>query len=110
MMDEGAWRTQSTRTVGTPPISFKPQAQLNIGMLSEGSTSKPYNPQLVQREVILQWSKGLEVYELVDDHGCRHLMQSMSNRVDRQLTLRDLRNLGLRLRLPRGWSYVTRIL
>merc|ERR1712176_1195399 len=44
-MDEGAWRTQSTRTVGTPPISFKPQAQLNIGMLSEGSTSKPYNPQ-----------------------------------------------------------------
>jgi len=110
--DQGdeSWRQMPARTVGNPPISFKPWAQMQMNSNAMTSDSTPYTAHLVNRDFIMQWSKGKEVYELVDQYTHYHIMQSVSTAIDKTLKMEDLPNLGSRLKLPDGWIYRTRVL
>ncbi len=61
----------------------------------------------VNRRTVFVFGAGRPVFELVDPHGQRWVMQSWSQTVDPTLSLADLPTLGERLQLPDGWSFRT---
>lgn len=66
---------------------------------------EPYVAKQVNRKVVLTFEPGNQIYELVDPHGRRWVMQSWSQNIDIALSLDDLRTLANRLTLPPGWTY-----
>jgi len=70
----------------------------------------PYTEHRVARGTVWEYSKGAEVYELVDPSGKVYVMQAYSQQQDPALSQSDLPGLGSRLKLPAGWSYRVRTL
>ena len=70
-----------------------------------GTERESYAIARVNRSNVWHFNAGRRVYELSDPEGTRYVMQSFSQRVDRELQLHDLVRLGERLELPEGWSY-----
>jgi hypothetical protein len=64
----------------------------------------------VQRSTIFVYRKDTTVYELINPKGDVYLMQSYAQIVDPNMNLQKLDQLGARLKLPKGWSYRTRVL
>lgn len=67
----------------------------------------PFSVNKVSRRTVFVFGAGRPVFELLDPHGQRWIMQSWSQTVDPTLSLADLPGLGARLQLPDGWSYRT---
>lgn len=71
---------------------------------------KKYTENVVNRETTYYYLKGNMVYELTSPAGDVYRMQSYSQQIDPNLTIKDLETLGNRLDLPAGWTYKARIL
>jgi hypothetical protein len=71
---------------------------------------KPYAEHIVNRRTQFIFDAGEPVYELVSSTGGAYVMQSYAEIVDPNLRMADLANLGSRLKLPRGWTFRTRVL
>lgn len=70
----------------------------------------PYTDRHVDRNSVFEFSKGAEVYELVDPAGRTFVMQSWSTQRRADLAATDLPKLAGLLTLPAGWSYAARAL
>lgn len=74
------------------------------------SAEQRYTAQSVDRQAIMSFLAGSEVYVLVAPDGNQYVMQSFSQQVDAGLTEAGLATLGDRLDLPAGWRYEARML
>ncbi len=68
----------------------------------------PYTDRTITRSNIWRWKRGRTVYQLVAPGGDVYVMQSYSQILDPNLTIKQLRTLGSRLKLPAGWKYRVR--
>lgn len=73
------------------------------------SASTPYEPRTIARTTTYVFSAGRTVFELIDDQGRAHVMQSWSAQVT-PLDEPALHELGARLSLPSGWTYRARVI
>lgn len=64
-----------------------------------------YTERIVRRNTTFVFNKGEEIYELTAPTGAVYVMQSMSQIVDPNLKLVELKDLASRLKLPTGWTY-----
>ena len=62
------------------------------------------------RTTVFHYRAGRPVYELTAPNGDVYMMQSYAQIADPKLTMDDLAGLGARLKLPKGWTYRTRML
>jgi hypothetical protein len=70
----------------------------------------PYAEHRVARGTVFEYSKGAEVYELVDANGKVYVMQAYSQQHDAGLSESDLPTLASRITPPPGWMYQVRTL
>ena len=99
-----AGEPQPTRNFGG--IEMIEQATVQLS----SSNPVPYSVNKVDRRAVFTFAAGRPVFELVDAGGRRWVMQTMSQVVDKTLSMADLPGLGSRLRLPDGWRYENRTL
>ncbi len=69
-----------------------------------------YTEHRVARGAVFEYSKGVEIYELVDPSGKAYVMQSYSQQRDVNLAASDLPSLASRITPPPGWTYRYRTL
>jgi hypothetical protein len=67
-----------------------------------------YTERRIDRTNTWTYDRGRRVYELLAPDGSNYLMQSYSQIVDTEQTIRDLRSLDARIDLPQGWSFRSR--
>jgi hypothetical protein len=70
----------------------------------------PYGEHRVARQTVFEYSKGVEIYELVSADGKVYVMQSYSQQSNAALTQADLPGLAKQLKLLAGWTYRVRTL
>ena len=68
-----------------------------------------YKERSIKRTAALRFEAGKPVYKLKSSEGKVYYMQSFTSQVQ-TLQQQDLKDLGVRLDLPRGWSYEVEIL
>ena len=103
-IEKRAGEPQPTRSFGG--IAMIEQATVQLS----SSNPQPYSVNRVDRRAVFTFDAGRPVFELVDADGQRWVMQTFSQIVEKNLTLKDLAGLGSRLTLPAGWRYETRTL
>ena len=103
-IDKVATGPQETKTFGGIEMIRQATVQLASQNLA------PYSVNKVARHAVFHFDAGRPIFELVDPHGQRWVMQTWSQIVDAKLGLEDLPGLGRRLNLPEGWRYETRVL
>ncbi len=103
-IDKVAAQHQEIKTFGG--IDMIRQATVKLSSMSPA----PYSVNRVDRRTVFTFGAGRPVFELVDPHGQRWVMQTYSQTVDAGLSLADLPDLAERLALPDGWRYETRTL
>jgi hypothetical protein len=86
-------------------ILMKQQATISPPLISLS-----YVPKTINRNATFTYNIGTIIYELIDPTNQRWIMQSYSQQIDPNLTIRDLNTLGQKLLLPLGWSFENRIL
>ncbi|MBB1250741.1 hypothetical protein [Rhizobium sp. G21] len=86
------------------------RAEITITLLGATIGKSFYQPTDVMRETVWLFAAGKPVFELIDPKGQVYMMQSYAQIVDPALTLADLPGLRERLKLPKGWTYSTRVL
>jgi hypothetical protein len=91
-------------------IEMTQRASLSSTIFNGSIGNKKYTENIVNRETTYHYWKGNMVYELTSPKGDVYRMQSYSQQIDPNLTIKDLETLGKRLSLPDGWSYKARIL
>jgi len=96
--------TPETKTFGG--IDMLRQATVQLSSMNPA----PYTVNKVSRHAVFVFDANRPVFELIDPHGRRWVMQTWSQIVDPTLSLDDLPGLAARLQLPSGWSYQSRIL
>ena len=95
---------QITKTFGG--IEMIQQATVLLSSMNPA----PFTVNRVSRHTVFVFNAGQEVYELIDPHGRRWIMQTWSQVADPDLKREDLPGLAGRLELPAGWSYQPRLL
>jgi hypothetical protein len=83
---------------------------LQATVLLSSMNPAPFSVNKVSRHTVFVFNAGEEVYELIDPHGKRWVMQTWSQVTDPNLERKDLPGLASRLELPDGWSYQSRVL
>lgn len=83
---------------------------LQATVLLSSMNPAPFTVNAVSRHTVFVFNAGEEVYELIDPHGKRWVMQTWSQVADPNLKREDLLGLAGRLDLPDGWSYQPRVL
>jgi hypothetical protein len=83
---------------------------LQATVLLSSMNPAPFSVNKVSRHTVFVFNAGEEVYELIDPHGKRWVMQTWSQVTDPNLERKDLPGLASRLQLPDGWSYQPRVL
>ncbi len=71
-------------------------------------TRSTYTERTVKRRNTWTWERGRRVYELLAPDGSDYVMQSYAQIRDPSQTIGDLRSLGSRLELPKGWAFRTK--
>ncbi|MEM7182673.1 MAG: hypothetical protein AAF518_17290 [Spirochaetota bacterium] len=66
-----------------------------------------YTETIVKRWNTWMFTKGEEIYKLINDKNEEYIMQSYSKFVDKNQTIENLTQLGSKLKLPRGWKFKT---
>lgn len=107
---EGSGDTVSGKVADFGGIQMRQLATLNMKLWQTIAGDRPYKEMTVQRSTIFVYSKDTTVYELINPKGDVYLMQSYAQIVDPNMNLQKLDQLGARLKLPKGWSYRTRVL
>jgi hypothetical protein len=107
---KGKGMSATGKTIEVDGLKMGERATLEISLAQALSGSKPYAPNVVERETIFSFKAGKPVFELTDPKGLIYIMQSYSQIVNKSQTLNDLETLGSRLKLPKGWSFSTRML
>jgi hypothetical protein len=74
------------------------------------AVSERYVVRSVDRQAVMTFFAGQQVYLLIDPTGAEYAMQSWSQQIDPNLTEDDLAGLGERLALPAGWRFEPRLL
>lgn len=64
-----------------------------------------YTESPVERSTTYTFVAGNEIYKLINPNGEEYIMQSYSRKINNDLSIDDLSNLGSTLNLPAGWSY-----
>jgi hypothetical protein len=95
---------QITKTFGG--IEMIQQATVLLSSMNPA----PFTVNRVSRHTVFVFNAGQEVYELIDPHGRRWIMQTWSQVADPNLKREDLPGLASRLDLPDGWNYQPRVL
>jgi hypothetical protein len=72
--------------------------------------AKPFTENTVSRTSRYVYKKGRPVYELIAPDGTVYVLQTYALIVDPTLTAANLPNLASKLKLPKGWTYRSRIL
>jgi hypothetical protein len=67
-----------------------------------------YAERTIERHNTWTWNEGRRVYELLAPDGSNYVMQSYAQIKDPDQSIADLRSLGERLTLPKGWSFRSR--
>ena len=68
-----------------------------------------YTERQVKRDTVWLFDKGVPVYQLQSPDDSQYVMQSYSNQKIKQ-SLQSLKDLGNKLKLPKGWAYKVIIL
>jgi hypothetical protein len=102
----GATRSGETETFGGIAMTKRATITLKLWQAKLGG----YKVNAIKRTTVFNYKAGRPVYELISPKGDVYMMQSYSQIVDPKLTLDDLAGLGKRLKLPKGWTFRTRIL
>lgn len=108
IIGKGATAAGEVKTFGG--IEMAARAEITMPLLGAQIGKSYYQPTDVNRETVWLFAAGKPVFELTDPQGHVYMMQSYAQIVDPKLTLADLPGLGARLKLPRGWTYSTRVL
>lgn len=81
----------------------------NPSMISRYLEGANYLPYKSSEDLYYIWNPGSPVYELVDPNGDVYIMTSFTNTLTQSLNIKSLAELGSFLKLPKGWSYRTRV-
>lgn len=107
---DGSGDSVSGKVADFGGIQMRQVATLTMKLWQINVEDTPYEEMTVQRSTVWVYSKGTTVYELINPKGDVYLMQSYAQIVDPKMNLQKLDQLGPRLKLPKGWSYRTRVL
>jgi hypothetical protein len=107
---EGSGDTASGKVADFGGIQMRQVATLSMKLWQIIAGERPYEEMIVQRSTVWVYEKGTKVYELISPQGDVYVMQSYAQIVDPKLNLQNLDLLQARLKLPKGWSYRTRVL
>lgn len=107
---EGSGATAAGKIVNFGGIQMKQMAVLETKVWQSTVGDKFYQENKVHRTTTFFYQKNHRVYELVSAKGAVYMMQSYAQIADAKLTLAALETLGASLKLPKGWSYRTRVL
>lgn len=107
---EGGGATAAGKIVNFGGIQMKRVAVLETKVWQSTVGDKFYQENKVHRTTTFFYQKNNRVYELVSAKGAVYMMQSYAQIADARLTLAALETLGASLKLPKGWSYRTRVL
>ena len=107
---EGGGATAAGKIVNFGGIQMKRVAVLETKVWQSTVGDKFYQENKVHRTTTFFYQKNNRVYELVSAKGAVYMMQSYAQIADAKLTLAALETLGASLKLPKGWSYRTRVL
>lgn len=106
----GSRASPKTRKFGD--LEMRRLATVEIEVPSQAATvprpprdNPTYTERTVRRDTTFVFNEGEEIYELTSPTGAVYVMQSMSQIVDAELQLNDLKDLASRLKLPTGWTY-----
>ncbi len=105
LMDTATARIGRTETLGG--IEMRKVATIPIRTAADLARN-PYVERTIERDNTWTWERGRRVYELLAPDGSNYVMQSYAQILDPGQTIGDLRSLGARLELPRGWAFRTR--
>ncbi|WP_162827152.1 hypothetical protein [Pseudolabrys taiwanensis] len=105
---QGATASGKIEHFGGVPMVLRATLSTKLWQGSVGD--KFYTPNVVKRTTVFHYRAGRPVYELVSPKGEVYMMQSYAQIVDATLTMDDLPKLGERLKLPKGWTFRTRVL
>ena len=86
------------------------RATVQVSLLKQLMGSKQYTPNEVTRTTNFIYRAGSAVYELTSPAGEVYVMQSYSQIVNPELSMKDLPVLSEQLKLPAGWTYRSRVL
>jgi len=110
------WMLDGLGSKGEPiePVlhEFNGLQMRRIALLALGSNPAqiPYTVRKVDRQVIMYFDAGTDVYELIDPQGLTYVMQAYCTGVDATLDEQSLADLADRLAVPTGWRFQTRVL
>ena len=107
---EGGGATAAGKIVNFGGIQMKRVAVLETKVWQSTVGDKFYQENKVHRTTTFFYQKNNRVYELVSAKGAVYMMQSYAQIADAKFTLAALETLGASLKLPKGWSYRTRVL
>ena len=112
MMDEiqAAGATVNNVKESFGGIEMNLRATVDIGLLKQILGSKQFSPNQINRTTNWIYKAGSPIYELVAPDGQVYVMQSYSQIVNPNLTMKDLPNLAKQLKLPTGWVYRSTVL
>ena len=98
---EGDTAMGETIDAGGLALTKRATIDLSFAELAEG----PYHERTINRETRYVFDAGKPVFVLMAPNGSRYAMQAYAQIVDKNLSYDDLPKLGVRLKLPTGWSY-----
>ncbi|MSP97643.1 MAG: hypothetical protein EXR29_10570 [Betaproteobacteria bacterium] len=107
---EGGGATAAGKIVNFGGIQMKQVAVIETKVWQATVGDKFYQENKVHRTTTFFYQKNNRLYELVSAKGAVYMMQSYAQIADAKLTLAALETLGASLKLPKGWSYRTRVL
>ena len=107
---KGKGMSATGKTITVNGIEMGERATLEVSLKQAMGGKKLYKPNEVRRDTVFTFRAGKPVFELTDPEGHVYRMQSYSQIVNKKETLDDLAGLGAKLKLPKGWTYSTRIL
>ncbi len=107
---KGSGISTTGKTITVNGIEMGERATLVASILQALGEHKLYKPTEIKRDTVFTYSAGKPVFELTDPDGNIYRMQSYAQILDKDETLDDLAGLGAKLKLPKGWTYATRVL
>jgi hypothetical protein len=99
--------TAAGATIEVGGLAMTERATINLSL--SDLRHEPYRATTVARDTRYRFKAGRPIFLLQAPDGSRFVMQAYAQIVDKTLTYADLPGLGARLKLPRGWRYVTSV-
>ena len=107
---EASGATKAGKIASFGGIGMVERATLTTKLWQGTVGDRFYKPNKVARTTVFHYRAGRPVYELLSPGGDVYMMQSYAQIVDPKLSADDLAGLGARLKLPKGWTFRTRVL